>query len=77
MECRGEGRADFDPCAGGRLGKTELGGVEEVAIGVEWRERVFVDGEMACGTVECVANDRMMQSGKVDTNLMCAACFQA
>ena len=45
VERRGEGSSQVDPGAGRRLGKTKLGGVEEIAVGVEGREFELADGE--------------------------------
>ena len=48
---RGEGGFQIDPGAGGGLGEAELGGVEEVAVGVERREFEFVDDEVILRTM--------------------------
>src|SRR5579871_3792257 len=73
---RGEGRFQVDPGAGGRLGEPEPSGMEEIAVGVEGRERALVDGEVAGGAVEGVADDRMMQRGEVDANLVRATSVE-
>ena len=73
MKRGGEGRFQIDPCACGGLGEAEFGGVEEVAVFSERREFEFVDGEVVRGAVECVANDGVMERGKVDADLVGAA----
>ena len=49
-----------DPGAGGGLGEAEFGGVEEVTVGVEGRERLFVDRELFSSAVKGVADDGVM-----------------
>ena len=73
MERGREGGAQVDPGASGRLGETELGGVEEVAVGVEGRQFELVNSEVTRGAIEGVADHRVMERGEVDADLVGAA----
>jgi hypothetical protein len=62
-----------DPGARGGLGEAKSGGVEEIATGFERRKRVLIDGEVACGTVKRISDDRVVERGEVNADLMGSA----
>lgn len=59
-EVGGEGSIEGQPFAGDGVGKFEVGGVEKLALGKR-RLRAAIDG---------VADDGMIDSGEMDTDLM-------
>lgn len=83
LKLGGEGRSEVDGFACARVGEVELGGVEEVAVegedvGAFWRVGGGLKlGYAACGAVEGVADDRVVDGGHVDADLMGAAGFDA
>ena len=71
MQLPGERGSHVDPFAGVRLRKAQTGGMEKIAA--ERGQLRFFDTQLAGGTVEGVADDRMLERGEVHTNLMRAA----